>query len=609
MLEKCVSIEALMCKRFIDGLNEDIRLLVGILELKEFVMGRPPRNTGNVTGRKGTTKDSTVRSEARAPARAYAIRAREDTSSPNVITGTFSLYDTNVIALIDPGSTHSYVCINLVSNKSLPVESTKFFIKVSNPLGKYVLVDKVCYNCPLMTRGYCCSASLMLLLFDEFDVILGMDWLTLHDAVVNCRRKTIELKFQNNEILRIEFDESNGLPVMISSMLAQKYVKKGCDAYFAYVLDTKVSESKIESVPVVFEYLDVFPKELLGLPPIREVEFAIELVPETSSISIAPYRMALIELKELKAQLQELTDKGFAQPSFSPWGAPVLFIKKKDGSMRLCIDYCQLNKVTIKNKYPLLRIDDLFDQLKRAIVFSKIYLRFGYYQLQVKDSDVPKTTFRTRPYLDRFVVVFIDDILIYSRDESEHAEHLRIVLQTLRDKQLFAKFRKCELWLREVGFLRHIVSAKGIQVDLSKISAVVDWKPPRNVSEKDVKFELSKKCQQSFEQLKVLLTEAPILVQPESSTDFVIFSDASLNDLGCVLMQEGEMIVDASRQLKPHEKNYSTHDLELAAIKDLNLRQRRWLELLKDYGLVIDYHPGKANVVTEALSRKSLFAL
>ncbi|KAA3473703.1 DNA/RNA polymerases superfamily protein [Gossypium australe] len=304
---------------------------------------KPPRNTGNVFSGKGVTREA---------------------SSPDVITSTFSLYDTNVIALIDLGSTHSYICMNLVFSKNLLVESTEFVIKVSNPLGKYVLLDKVCKNCPLMNLGYCISVDLMLLTFDEFD-------LTLHDAAVNCRQKITELKCQNSEILRIESDDLSGLPIVISSMLAQKCVRKGCEAYLAYVLDTKASESEIESVPVVCEFPDVFPEELLGLPPIRKVEFAIELIPGTSSISIAPYRMAPIELKELKAQLQVLTDKG----------VPILFVKKKDGSMIMCIDYRQLNKVTIKNKYPLPRIDDLFDQLKGTTVFSNIDLRSGYYQL------------------------------------------------------------------------------------------------------------------------------------------------------------------------------------------------------------------------------------
>ncbi|KAA3469673.1 DNA/RNA polymerases superfamily protein [Gossypium australe] len=336
--------------------------------------------------------------------------------------------------------------------------------------------------------------------------------------------------------------------------------------------------------------------------------------------------------------------------------------------------------VTVKNKYPLPRIDDLFDQLKGATIFSKIDLRFGYYQLRVKDSDVPKTTFRTRyghyeffviPFVNKCpCLVFIDDILIYSRDENDHAKHLRTVLQILRDNQLYAKFSKSEFWLKEVGFLGHIVSGDGIRVDPSKISAIVDWKPPRNVIEvksflglagyyrrflkgfsmiatsvtrllqKDVKFDWTEKCQQSFERLMALLTEAPVLVQPEPGREFVVYSDASLNGLGCVLMQAGKVIAYASRQLKPHEKNYPTHDLELATIifalkiwrhhlygercrvftdhkslkylmtqKYLNLRQQRWLELIKDYKLVIDNHQGRANVVTNALSRKSLFAL
>ncbi|KAG8498960.1 hypothetical protein CXB51_005304 [Gossypium anomalum] len=204
--------------------------------------------------------------------------------------------------------------------------------------------------------------------------------------------------------------------------------------------------------------------------------------------------MAPKELVELKAQIQALLDRGFIRPSVSPWGAPVLFVKKKDGTMRMCIDYRQLNKLTIKNKYPLPRINDLFDQLRGASVFSKIDLRSGYHQLRDKEADIHKTTFRVRyshyeflvmpfgltnapaafidlmncvfqPFLDRFVVVFIDDILIYSKTEEKHDEHLRIVLQVLKEKELYAKFSKCDFSLREVTFLGHVVSAEGIKVD------------------------------------------------------------------------------------------------------------------------------------------------
>ena len=227
-----------------------------------------------------------------------------------------------------------------------------------------------------------------------------------------------------------------------------------------------------EDIPRVREYLSVFPNDLPGLPPDREIEFCIELIPGTAPISRAPYRLAPAELKELKAQLEELIEKGLIRPSHSPWGAPVLFVKKKDGSLRLCIDYREINKATIKNKYPLPRIDDLFDQLAGSAVFSKIDLRSGYHQLKIREEDVPKTAFRTRyghheflvmpfgltnapaafmdlmnrvfeDYLDKFVIVFIDDILIYSRSREEHAQHLRSVLQRLQSKKLYAKFKKC----------------------------------------------------------------------------------------------------------------------------------------------------------------------
>ncbi|MBT0984553.1 reverse transcriptase family protein, partial [Salmonella enterica subsp. enterica serovar Typhimurium] len=242
------------------------------------------------------------------------------------------------------------------------------------------------------------------------------------------------------------------------------------------------------------------------------MEFVIVLLPGTNPISLSPYRIAPAELRELKVQLQELVDKGFIQPSTSPWGASVLFMRKKDGTLRLCIDYRQLNRVTIKNRYPLPRIDDLFDQLRGACVFSKIDLRSGYYQLKIKDEDVHKSAFRTRyghyeflvmpfgltnapaafmrlmnevfqEYLDRFVIVFIDDILVYSKSKSDHIRHLNLVLRKLREHQLYAKFSKCQFWLTEVAFLGHVVSAQGIQVDPQKITAVENWEQPRTVTE------------------------------------------------------------------------------------------------------------------------------
>ena len=263
---------------------------------------------------------------------------------------------------------------------------------------------------------------------------------------------------------------------------------------------------------MVSEFPDVFPEELPGMPPDREFEFAIDLVRGTAPLYKKYYRMPCSELVELKKQLDEMLQKGYICPSSSRWGSPAIFVDKKDGCLRMCVEYHQLNDVTIKNKYPLPRIDDLFDQLSGANVFSKIDLRTGYHQLNIKKEDIPKTAFTTyyglyeymvmsfgltnapaffmhmmnkvfMEFLDKFVVVFIDDILIYSKSDEEHKEHLRAVLQRLRDHQLYAKFNKCELWLKQVRFLGHVLSAEGIAVDPSKVKDVLDWAAPTAVSE------------------------------------------------------------------------------------------------------------------------------
>jgi hypothetical protein len=430
------------------------------------------------------------------------------------------------------------------------------------------------------------------------------------------------------------------------------------------------------------------------MPPDRDIEFAIELQPGMAPISKRPYWMPPAELAELKKQLQELLDKGFIHPSTSPWGCPALFVKKKDESLSLCIDYHPLNAVTIKNKYPLPGIDVLFDQLVGAKVFSKIDLRSGYHQIKIRASDITKTAFSTRyglyeflvmsfgltnapayfmylmnyvfmPELDKFVVVFIDDILVYSKSEEEHVGHLHVVLQRLREHHLYAKLSKCDFWLKDIKFLGHTISQAGIAVDPDKVQEVMNWKPPTMVRQiqsflglasyyrrfipdfsrmakpitellkKEAKFVWGQKCEDAFHALRQHLTTSPVLAQPDNIKPFDVYCDASGTGLGCVLMQDNRVIAYASRALRPHEQNYPTHDLELATVvhalkmwrhylmgthfniftnhkslkyiftqADLNMRQRRWLELIKEYDLEVHYHPGKANVVADALSRK-----
>ncbi|KAK9902948.1 hypothetical protein M0R45_001398 [Rubus argutus] len=332
-------------------------------------------------------------------------------------------------------------------------------------------------------------------------------------------------------------------------------------------LETKSSDLLLNQIPIVNSFEDVFEK-ITQLPPKREIEFSIDLEPGARPISVTPYRMAPKELKELQTQIKELLSLGFIRPSASSWGAPVLFVKKKDGSLRLCIDYRQLNKVTIKNKYPLPRIDDLFDQLRGAQIFSKIDLRSGYHQLLVKEGDIAKTAFNTRygqyewlvmsfgltnapaifmdlmnrvfsPFLDQFIIVFIDDILIYSKTKEDHEKHLEAALQVLRAHKLYAKFEKCDFWQSQVKFLGHVVSHRGIAMDPAKIESVMEWKAPTSPTEvrsflglagyyrrfiegfskialpmtkltrKNVIYIWDDNCEQAFQQLKEKLTTAP----------------------------------------------------------------------------------------------------
>jgi Retroviral aspartyl protease/RNase H-like domain found in reverse transcriptase/Reverse transcriptase (RNA-dependent DNA polymerase)/Integrase zinc binding domain/Retrotransposon gag protein/Zinc knuckle len=627
--------------------------------------------------------------------RAFVVTAQQAQANNDVITGALLIDNCEAQTLLDTGSTHSFIspaCARRLNVKPDKLDTT---LIVETPLGGEVTTSIVYKGCKVHVGDRTLLADLILLDMHDFDVILGMDWLSVWHAEIDCHEKVVTLRMSDGTLLQLHGTKPLRKVHVISAFKARRLVRKGCTAYLAHVIDLNKEAPDISKVSIVGEFPDVFPEELPGLPPDRDVEFTIDIVSGTTPVSKAPYRMAPAELKELKSQLQELLDAGFIRPSVSPWGAPVLFVKKKDGTMRLCIDYRELNRVTIKNKYPLPRIDDLFDQLQGAQYFSKIDLKSGYHQLKIKEEDIPKSAFRTRyghyeflvmpfgltnapaafmdmmnrvfkEYLDKFVVVFIDDILVYSKSREEHEQHLRLILQKLREHKLYAKWKKCEFWTEKVVFLGHVISKEGVAVDPAKIEAIMNWERPKTVTEirsflglagyyrrfvegfsrlaepmtrltrKNQKFEWTEKCEESFEELKNRLVTAPILVLPEGTEEFVIYTDASGKGLGCVLMQFGKVIAYASRQLKDYEKNYPVHDLELAAVvfalkiwrhylygakcdiftdhkslkyistqKELNMRQRRWLELLKDYDVNIQYHPGKANVVADALSRKS----
>ncbi|GKA57435.1 putative reverse transcriptase domain-containing protein [Tanacetum coccineum] len=535
--------------------------------------------------------------------RAYLLRDKNAHQDPNVVTGTFLLNQQLARVLFDLGADKSFISISLASILNIPpiTLDTTYDIEMAN--GNLVGTNTIIKGCTLILLNQPFKIDLMPIKLDGFDVIIGMDWLSKYHAKIIYDEKVVHIPIDGETLI-------------------------------IRVMEKKSGEKRLEDIPVVREFPEVFTEDLPGLPPVRQVEFQIDLIPGATPVAQASYRLAPSEMQELSDQLQELADRGFIRPSTSPWGAPILFVKKKDESFRMCIDYRELNKLIVKNRYPLPRIDDLFDQLQGSSVYTKIDLRSGYHQLRVKDEDIPKTAFRMRyrhyefqvmpfgltntpavfmdltnyvckPYLDKFVIVFIDDILIYSRNKEEHADHLRIILELLKKEKLYAKFSKCDFWISIVQFLRHMINSQGIHVDPAKIEVVKNWASPTTPTE-----------------VRQFLGLAG-------------YYRRFIKGLRAVLLQREKVIAYASRQLKPHEENYTTHDLELGAVvfalkiwrhylygtkctvftdhkslqhildqKELNMRQRRWLELLADYDCEICYHPGKANVVADSLSRK-----
>ncbi|GJR48271.1 putative nucleotidyltransferase, ribonuclease H [Tanacetum coccineum] len=409
--------------------------------------------------------------------------------------------------------------------------------------------------------GHVFDIDLIPFVHGSFDMIIGIDWLSNNKAEIICHEKVVRIPLPDGNVLRVLGERPDDKPRSLMS--------------------TRASDKTQEEIVVVKDFPEVFPDDLSGLLPIREIEFWIELIPGATPVAKSIYCLSPSELEELSGQLKE-QDKGFIRPSSSPWGAPVLFVKKKDGSFRMCIDYRELNKLTVKNRYPLPRIDDLFDQLQGSQFFSKIDLRSRYHQLRVHEDDILKTAFRTRyghfeftvmpfgltnapaifmdlmnrvcrPYLDKFVIVFIDDILIYSKTQEEHVEHLRLVLELLKKEKLYAKFSKCEFWLKEVQFLGHVINGNGIHMDPSKIEAVKNWKAPRTLTEvrsflelvgyyrrfienfskiaksltiltqKSKTFYWGEEQELAFQTLKDKLCNAPVLALPVTSENFRIF--------------------------------------------------------------------------------------
>nr|GEZ35129.1 putative reverse transcriptase domain-containing protein [Tanacetum cinerariifolium] len=574
----------------------------------------------------------------------YKRTARTNPNS-NVVTGTFFLNNRYALILFDTGTDRSFISSAFGSLIDIIPTTLDHGYDVELADGRIIWVNTLIQGCTLNFLNHPFNIDLMPIKMGSFDIIIGMDWLVKYHVIIVCDEKLVPVPF-DDKILIFQGDRSNNRYEsrlnIISCTKTQRYFLKGCPIFLAHVTtkggEDKSKEKQLADVPIVQD----FPEYLPGIPPTRQVEFQIDLVHGAAPVARAPYRLAPSEMKELKNR-----------------------------SFRMCIDYRELNKLTVKNRYPLPRIEDLFDQLQGSSVYSRIDLRSGYHQLRVREEDILKTAFRTRyehydfqvmpfgltnapavfmdlmnrvckPYLDIFVIVFIDNILRYSKRKQKHEEHLKLILELLKKEQF-----------------------QGIRVDPAKIESIKDWASPKTATEirqflglvgyykrfiegfskidksmtkltqKKVKFDWGDKQEAAFQIIKQKLCGAPILALPEGSEDFVVYCDASIKGLGAVLMQREKVIAYGSRQLKFHKKNYTTHDLELGAVvfalkicrhylygtkctvftdhkslqhildqKELNMRQRRWLELLSDYDCELRYHPGKANVVADALSRK-----
>ncbi|GKA95007.1 putative reverse transcriptase domain-containing protein [Tanacetum coccineum] len=477
-----------------------------------------------------------------------------------------------VRACYECGSTDHVSFVSTTFIPLLGIDPSKLGFKYEIEIASRQLVeiDKVIKGCKLEIEGHVFYIDLILFGHGSFDMIIGMDWLSNYKAKIICHEKVVRIPLQDGKVLRV---------------LGERPEEKA-----RLLMSVKVSDKKQAEIVVGRDFPEVFLDNLLGLPPLWEIEFWIELIPRAIPITNSPYRLSPAKLEELSGQLKELQDK-------------------------------ELNKLTVKNCYPLPRIDDLFDQLQGSQFFLKIDLRSGYHQLRVHEDDIPNTTFRIGYGHFEFT-----EMPFLTREE--HVEHLRLVLELLKKEKLNAKFSKCEFWLRKVQFLGHVINGNGIHVDPSKIEAVKNWKAPRTPTE-------GEEQELAFQTLKDKLCNGYVLALPNGPEDFVVYYDASGIGLGYVLRQRGKVIAYESRQLKINEKNYTTHDLELGAVmftlkiwrhylygtksiiytdhkslqhifsqKELNMRQRRWIELFSDYDYEICYHPGKANAVANALSRK-----
>ena len=550
--------------------------------------------------------------------------------------------------LIDSGSTHDFLSSEFVRRHNLKTDTATKELKVT-------LADGSSRTQPLETAGpvkvvvadFSETQTFTVLPLARYDAILGMPWLSRHNPTIDFRSKKVQIQedtfgARGHEAGEdAEFAESH----FISAAQANATIRSGDEAYIAWVSteddapgqdpppirDKEGTHFGSELKALLREFDDLFPDELPDqLPPERTVDHEIKVAEGTAPPSRPAYRLPKPELDELQKQIEELLRRGFLEPSKSPYGAPVFFVKKSDGSLRMVCDWRELNRITIKNKACLPHIEDLFDTVQGSAYFSKLDLLAGYNQIRIQQEDVPKTAINTpfghyqfrvmgfgltnapatfqslmnsilQPYLRQFVVVFLDDILIFSKTLEEHVEHIRTVLTTLRANQLFCKLPKCEFAVEEILFLGHRLTGSSISPDPEKLAAVRDWptpctvkdvrqflgftnyfrrfirhysyisKPLEELTGKYTRFSWTGEAQAAFEELRRALLNPPILRLPDVSKPFRVETDASDFAIAGVLSQEGEPgcwlpVAYGSRKLSSAERNYTASERETLAV-------------------------------------------
>lgn len=599
--------------------------------------------------------------------------------------------------LIDPGAEINHLSLGFARKHNIPIKPSPFTAEwvqgADHALSETESVQEVSLGAHYSER---LPFSVMPL--SKYDVIIGKQWLAHYKPSICMQSNQIEMQF-GGKIINIDASVENQ-DLLISKRSFKRGVRKGFPSFAVYIhknAPRNAENASCNTQDLLNEFGDVFPDDLpCGLPPERIQDFRIVLQPLATPQKRPLYKMSQKETEELKRQLAELLEKGFIRPSTSPWGAPVLFVSKKDGSMRMCVDYRALNNLTIKNSYPLPRLDDIFDKLRNAQYFSKIDLRSGYHQIRLEEKSIPFTAFRTRyglfeflvlpfgltnapatfmsvmndvfrEHLDIFVLVYLDDILIYSPDLDTHVSHLRKVLSLLRQHKLYAKRSKCVFCTRTVDYLGHVISPAGFSMEETKVKAVSSWPTP--LCKRDVQsflgminfyrrfikgcadiarpltyltgkvpFKWNRAASDAFERLKVAVSSAPVLRCFDPTLPIFVTTDASGYAVGGVLEQDADgarrPVAYFSRTMNPAELNYHPQEKELLAIVEslrhwraylhgrtftvltdheslkylqtqdhLSPRQVRWIEHLIEFDFHIKYIKGRTNVVADALSR------